>query len=176
MTNGVSIIRLPELVHKRLLQNLSVISVLSRSRSSENSSRKPFHMLYDLAMVRALYKKLVTLYPREFRERLSDSIEQTFTDLCNEKRQDKSGLFSFVLWTFIETAIGIFREHLLLICSGHIMQTILKTTGSSALISFLLILPFMIMEIVNRRNFNEDFPFVLFFALWSNLFAVSLIL
>jgi hypothetical protein len=44
------------------------------------------------------------------------------------------------------------------------------------LISFLLILPFMIMEIVNRRNFNEDFPFVLFFGLWLNLFALSLIL
>ena len=56
------------------------------------------------------------------------------------------------------------------------MQIILKTSGSSALISFLLILPFMIMEVVNRRNFNEDFPFFLFFVLWLNLFAVSLIL
>ena len=56
------------------------------------------------------------------------------------------------------------------------MQTILKTLGSSALISFLLILPFMIMEVVNRRNFNEDFPFMLFFVLWLNLFAISLIL
>ena len=56
------------------------------------------------------------------------------------------------------------------------MQTILKTSGSSALISFLLIFPFMIMEVVNRRNFNEDFPFMLFFVLWLNLFAISLIL
>ena len=56
------------------------------------------------------------------------------------------------------------------------MQIILKTLGSSALIGFLLILPFMIMEVVNRRNFNEDFPFMLFFVLWLNLFAISLIL
>ena len=56
------------------------------------------------------------------------------------------------------------------------MQTILKTFGSSALISLLLILPFMIMEVVNRRNFNEDFPFMLFFVMWLNLFAISLIL
>jgi hypothetical protein len=34
----------------------------------------------------------------------------------------------------------------------------------------------MIMEVVNRRNFNEGFPFMLFFILWLDLFAVSLIL
>jgi hypothetical protein len=72
-------------------------------------------------------------------------------------------LFSFVLWTFIETAIGIFREYLLLIARGGIMQAIVKTVGLPALISLLLIVPFMIMEVVNRRNFNEDFPNFLFF-------------
>ena len=56
------------------------------------------------------------------------------------------------------------------------MQTLLKTLGSPPLISLLLILPFAIMEVVNRRSFNEDFPFTLFFGLWLNLFAVSLIL
>ena len=132
--------------------------------------------MYDLAMVHTLYKKLVTLYPREFRERLGESMEQTFIDLCDEKRQTKKELFGFVFWTFIETAIGIFREHLLLISPGDIMQTMLKTLGSSALISFLLILPLMIMEVVNRRSFNEDFPIFLFFVMWLNLFAISLIL
>jgi hypothetical protein len=34
----------------------------------------------------------------------------------------------------------------------------------------------MIMEVVNRRSFNEDFPFMLFFVMWLNLFAISLIL
>ena len=56
------------------------------------------------------------------------------------------------------------------------MQTLLKTLGSPALVSLFLIFPFMIMEVVNRRNFNEDFPFMLFFGLWLNLFAISLIL
>jgi len=103
-------------------------------------------------------------------------MEQTFSDLCNEKRQAKKRLFSFVIWTFIETAMGIIRERLLLITEGDSMQTAFRTLGSSGVISFLFILPFMIMEIVNRRNFNEDFPFMLFFVLWLNLFAVSLIL
>jgi hypothetical protein len=34
------------------------------------------------------------------------------------------------------------------------------------MISFLLIVPFMIMEAVNRRNFNEGFPFPLFIIMW----------
>ena len=130
----------------------------------------------DQQTARRLYKKLITLYPQGFKERLAESMEQTFQDLWNEKRQTKKELFGFVLWTFIETAMGIFREHLLLISPGDLMQTILKPLGSSALISLLLILPFMIMEVVNRRNFHEDFPFMLFFVLWLNLFAISLIL
>lgn len=56
------------------------------------------------------------------------------------------------------------------------MQTILKTVGSPALISLLLVLPFMVMEVVNRRDFNEEFPFMLFLVLWLNLLAISLIL
>jgi hypothetical protein len=132
--------------------------------------------MYEQQTARRLYRKLISLYPQGFKERLAESMEQTFQDLWNEKRQTKKELFRFVLWTFIETAIGIFREHLLLISPGDLMQTILKPLGLSGLISLLLILPFMIMEVVNRRNFHEDFPFMLFFVLWLNLFAISLIL
>jgi hypothetical protein len=133
-------------------------------------------MMHEQEIVQTLYKILLTLYPRTFKERLGESMEQTFRDLWNEKQQTKKEMFGFVLWTFLETAIGIFREHLLLISPRDIMQTILKIPGSSVLISFLLILPFMIMEVVNRRNFNEDFPVMLFFVMWLNLFAISLIL
>jgi hypothetical protein len=125
---------------------------------------------------RAFYKKLLTFYPKTFKELFAESMEQTFHDLCNEKRQTKKELFSFILWMFIETAMGIFKEHLLLISLGDIMQTILKSLGLSAFLSFLLILPFVSMEIVNRRNYNEDFPFALFFALWLSLFAIIIIL
>lgn len=127
--------------------------------------------------VQRLYRKLLSLYPRAFRERLGESMQQTFDDLYHErKRQTEQGVFGFVLWMFLETAIGIFKERLLLITEGDIMQTTFRTLGSSALIGFVLILPLMIMEVVNRRNFNEDFPFVLFFVLWLNPFAISLIL
>lgn len=131
--------------------------------------------MYERKIIQKLYKKLLALYPRIFREQLGESMEQTFQDLWNERQQMQQGVSSFVLWTFIDTAMGIFREHLLLISTGGSMQTTLKTLGSSALISFLLLVPFMVMEVVNRRNFNEDFPLFLFLVMWLNLFAISLI-
>ena len=133
-------------------------------------------MMHDQPAARVLYRKLIAFYPRGFREQLGESMEQTFNDLYNERRKSKNGLISFILSTFLETTIGIFREHLLLISTGDIMQTILKTIGSPVLLSLLLILPLMIMEVVNRRQFNENFPAVLFLAMWLNLFAVSSIL
>jgi hypothetical protein len=60
--------------------------------------------------VRAFYKKLLALYPRVFRERLGESMQQTFTDLCNERKQQAEYRWpGFVLWIFIETALGIIR-------------------------------------------------------------------
>src|SRR6185295_18728839 len=47
------------------------------------------------------------------------------------------------------------------------MQTILTNLRLPALISLLLVLPFMILELINRRNFNEGFPFPLFGFLWA---------
>lgn len=104
-------------------------------------------------------------------------MQQTFDDLYMErKRQSGQGVFGFVLWLFLETGIGILREHLMLISPGDTMKSIFKTFGVSALGSLLLVLPLMVMEVVNRRIFNEGFPFGLFFVLWLNLFAVIFIL
>jgi len=35
-----------------------------------------------------------------------------------------------------------------------------------ALLSLLLVVPFMVMEFVNRRQFHEGYPVVLFLVLW----------
>jgi hypothetical protein len=73
-------------------------------------------MAYDHRLAHALYKKLLTLYPRRFKEQLGESMEQTFHDLYGERKQHPDrGVFIFMLWIFIETTIGIFRERLLLL-------------------------------------------------------------
>ena len=46
------------------------------------------------------------------------------------------------------------------------MKNILTNLRSPALISLAFVVPFMIMELVNRQNFNKDFPVPLFIMMW----------
>ena len=57
------------------------------------------------------YAKLLRLYPRPYRERFGEAMEQTFNDLCRERVKAERRLFSFALWTFFETSAAIIREH-----------------------------------------------------------------
>jgi hypothetical protein len=125
--------------------------------------------------VSRLYRRLLNLYPRAFRDRLGESMQQTFDDLYNERqRQTKMGVFGFVLWMFLDTVVAILRERLQLMAKGEIMHITFKNVASSALLGLLLILPLMTMQFVNRRNLNEEFPFMLFLGMWLGLFAISL--
>ena len=105
----------------------------------------------DQNMVHTLYKKLLALYPQSFRERLGESMEQTFHDLCNEQKGGPSRGF-VVLSLFAETAIGIVHEHLYLLREGDIMKTILANPTSAAIISFILALPLGLIFVVLMFN------------------------
>jgi hypothetical protein len=97
-------------------------------------------MAYDQNTIHTLYRKLLSLYPRGFREQLGESMEQTFNDLCNEqKRLPASGLF--VLSIFMETAVGVVREHPLILVEGDVMKNILANPRLAALTSLALSLP-----------------------------------
>jgi hypothetical protein len=89
----------------------------------------------DRAMAIALYKKLLRFYPRAFRERVGEAMEQTFHDLYQE-RQTKGGWFGFMLWTFVETTAGILKEYILLITQGDYM----KSSATNVLIALGLII------------------------------------
>jgi hypothetical protein len=123
--------------------------------------------MHNQEMVHILYNKLLRLYPRDFKEQLGEAMEQTFNDLYNEqKRQTDRGLFGPMLWIFIETARGITKEYILLITQGDPVKNILTNLRSPTIVSFILVIPFMILELVNRRNFNEGFPIPLFVFMW----------
>ena len=53
-----------------------------------------------------------------------------------------------------------------LIKETYLMKSMLTNLKSPALVSFLVVLPFMVMELVNRRNFNEGFPIPLLVFMW----------
>lgn len=141
-------------------------------------------MTYDQETARTLYKKLLRLYPQAFREQFGESMAQTFNDLCNErKQQTEQALLGFVLWMFFETAIGIVREHVLSIKEMNPMKNILINLRLPAIISFLIILPFMILEFmfvtVRRLQFDlrDALDSILVFGfLWLGVAAIVLIL
>ena len=110
--------------------------------------------------VRNLYKRLLTLYPRVFREQLGESMEQTFSDLCNEKRQNKSILFGFVLWTFVETTTGILQEHFLLVTQGEAMKNIITNPKSAALVGLLFIAPFVLLNAIVGSRIEPFFSLI----------------
>ena len=55
------------------------------------------------------------------------------------------------------------------------MKNVLANLRLPAVISLLLVIPFMIMEVINRRNFNEGFPILLFVIMWllPTLFTIT---
>jgi hypothetical protein len=93
-------------------------------------------------------------------------MEQTFNDLYNEKRQFETGFVGFTILAFTETALGIAQEHILLITEMDPMKNVLTNIKSPALISLLLVIPFIVLEIVNTRNLNAIFNFPLFGIMW----------
>jgi hypothetical protein len=111
--------------------------------------------------VRDLYKRLVAFYPREFKGQLGESMEQTFDDLYKEKRQSKTRSLGFILWTFIETAFEIGREHVLLLAQGGSVKNIIfSNPKSAALVAFLFTLPFMVLNTIAG---NQIEPFYTIF-------------
>ena len=91
-------------------------------------------------MVHTLYEKLLALYPQSFRERLGESMEQTFHDIYNEQKRGPARGF-VVLSLFTKTAIGIAHEHLYLLIEGDVMKTILANPRLAAITSLILSLP-----------------------------------
>ena len=129
--------------------------------------------------VSALYKKLLSLYPQGFREGLGESMQQTFNDLYREKKTEDR-VFSFMVWTFAETAAGIVKEHALLITEGATMKTMISNPRLAPVISFILcVLPFMILEWATRSNLpRSNASPMLWVVLWllSTGFIAALML
>jgi hypothetical protein len=120
----------------------------------------------EQATTRILYKKLLSLYPRRFKDQLGESMEQTFNDLYKEQQTER-GWTRFVLWIFVETVIGILRERILWIQEMNSMKNILTNLISPAIISFLIVLPFMILEWATRSNLpRTNASGILFVIMW----------
>ena len=108
-------------------------------------------------------------------------MEQTFNDLCNERKQQAEYNGSgFVLWIFVETAVGIVREHVLLITRGATMKNPLAIPGSAALLSsILLAVAFIVAPLIylvgNLRDAMGPLSYALADFLYGPVWAASLV-
>ena len=114
---------------------------------------------HAIARYRRWYRKLLRFYSRPHRERFAESMEQTFNDLCRERREAGEGLLGFVLWTFIETSAGIIREKATSIMRCTMKQDstqFLKTVKYSAIALSALMVAGIVSLMILSRGKGED--------------------
>ena len=109
-------------------------------------------------VARRLYRQLLSFYPKDFRDRVGRSMEQTFADNLREGRRRGGHLFGFLVWTYAETIVGAMRQ--------RARRTI--APGWVAVVGGLvLVVPLMALEWTTRSERpRTDFAFPLFVFLW----------
>jgi hypothetical protein len=109
---------------------------------------------------RTWYSMLLRLYPRPFRERFGEGMEQTFHDLCRERRNTERGLGPLALWIFFETSVEIVKENT--IHMPQLGKTMLRVAlGALAA----LMVPLVAAQVVEGWNW-EARGFVLVYVLF----------
>lgn len=86
---------------------------------------------FQLLTYRRWYARLLRLYPKPFRERFRESMEQTFCDVCRAHASTGRGLLGLAIWLCVETVGGIMNEHMRLLSVRHqsILRAALVTVG-----------------------------------------------
>lgn len=94
---------------------------------------------------RDIYARLLRLYPKPYRERFGEGMEQTFNDILRERSEAGRGSLGLVLWLFVETSAGILREDMTFIMtqSKNIIRVALAT-------GILLLVPLVAMQITDE--------------------------
>ena len=111
---------------------------------------------YSTRRYRNWYAKLICFYPKPYRERFGEGMEQTFNDLCRERKDAGKGLFAFALWAFLETSAAISRERITII-----MMKNKNIIGIVLAAAFILLLLLLVMQITDEVVWDlADFVFV----------------
>jgi hypothetical protein len=124
------------------------------------------------ARYRNWYAKLLRFYPKPYRERFGEGMEQTFNDLYRERKEAGEGLFGFVLWVFVETSAGIIKENL----NHNHMKNLSTKPTLAATIGFLFAAPFVIMNFIIALRIEPFFSFIGSFPAIRNATLTPLLL
>jgi hypothetical protein len=99
------------------------------------------------ARYRRLYAKLLRLYPKSYRERFGEGMEQTFNDLCRERGEAGKGLFGLVLWVFAETSARVIKENLAFIAMQNITR---RLSAWAIIVGIILMIPLVAMQFTDE--------------------------
>lgn len=122
-------------------------------------------MLFEQKTIRKFYKRTLAFYPHAFREQFGESIEQTFDDLCNERKQQAKPMsLGFLSWMFVETIAGISRERWVNLKRGATMENIFPNRRSAAIIGLLLAAPLAILLLIEISGIEPLHSFLVAFT------------
>lgn len=107
------------------------------------------------ARYRRWYARLLRLYPKPYRKRFGDGMQQTFNDLVREQQEIGNGLSRFIIWMFLDTSVGIARENMMALNTQAVTKSIGHAlVGTGVVLLIPLMLQLTIGTGVDGQGFN----------------------
>jgi hypothetical protein len=104
---------------------------------------------------RTWYRKLLRFYPKRYRERFAEGMEQTFHDLCRERARAGKTLMIFAFLTYLETSAAVVRENATTIMKQESLP-FLKTVKYGAIALGGLMVAGIVTLMILSRGKGED--------------------
>jgi hypothetical protein len=108
---------------------------------------------------RRWYRRLLGFYPRPYRDRFAESMEQTFADIVRERAPAGGrGFVTLLLWVFVETLAGIVRQratNLVRFAVAHSTDLLKLVKYSAAIVGVLMVAGIVVLMILARGT-GED--------------------
>lgn len=101
---------------------------------------------------RKWYAALLCLYPKPFRERFREEMEQTFNDALRERAGSHEGLFALTIWMFADTFMEILRGNIAMLMARH--KHIIRPAVVSGLILLTALISHLFTDEMNWGVFD----------------------
>jgi hypothetical protein len=105
----------------------------------------------SISRYRKIYALLLRLYPKKYRERYAEPMEQTFSDLLRERAEEERSIFGYALYMFADTSVQIIRTNFqaAVMKNKRLVRIIMVIVG-------LLLIPLIAMQFTNEMDWSLD--------------------